>query len=446
MKFLLASLVALCSINAGFAIEAQPKTSGFLLNDEKAAFKTAKEEDKLIMIDFFGIWCPPCNQLDEHVFSSPEFAKKTERFVKLKLDADADVSWELKSKFKIQGYPTVVFATADGDEVGRLVGYRPLPGFLKSVSEAWANRTKSFARLKTAAEGGDKAAAAKIGLIEFERGDFAAAKAHLTAADAKKYGEKIAISEIGMLDVRAEAGPKAPKTELVAALEKSIRDFPNSPESVDRRITLAGKYADGGDKAKQAAMLKDAVRVAKDLIAHPARLEGMDSTPPDLWSSVAGAEETLGDSSAAKAAWLSAVKEYRAMMKSEDERGYSLELAYCLWKSGDVVGADAIYRKFETLYPKEFTFYHAHSNMNFELKKYPEAESLEAKAYEYSYGDNKLRAGYNLARALKAEGKKKEAIAAAERTLSEVKMPADSTLRTHRSADRLKKMIAELGS
>jgi thioredoxin-like negative regulator of GroEL len=437
---------ALFLTTAAFATT-EVKPYGFILNDQKTAFKTAKEEGKLLMIDFFGIWCPPCNQLDEHVFSAANFAKKTDKFVKLKLDADADVSWELKGKFKITGYPTVVFATPEGEEVGRIVGYRPLANFLKQADAALANRGKTYSALVTKADKGDLKAAAKVGEMEFERGNFPMAKKYLSLAKDKKYGEKIAISEIAILDEKADAdpkAPKAPKTELVAALEKSIAEYPSSPESVDRRTTLAEKMVDAGNKEKQTSLLKDAIKVANDLITHPKKLEGLDYDAADLWQMTADANEKLGDSAASKSAWKNAVKEYRGLMKSENERGYSLELAYCLWKSGDTAAADALYTKFEALYPTEFTFFHAHANMYFEMKKYPEGQALEEKAFAYSYGDNKLRAGYNLARFLKLQGKKKEAIAVGEKTLAEVKLPPDTTLRTHRSAKKVQKLIDEL--
>ncbi|MBS1961969.1 MAG: thioredoxin family protein [Bdellovibrionales bacterium] len=439
-------LSLLFSISLWAAPEKKP--TGFILNDQAGAFKQAKAENKLLMIDFFGIWCPPCNQLDEHVFTAPSFAKQTDGFVKLKLDADADVSWELKSKFKIQGYPTVVFATAEGDEIGRVVGYRALPLFLREAAKASKRRDESFAKLVAAAEKGDSKAAAKVGSMEFDRGNYAEAKKFLTAskgaAKDKRLAEKIAMADVELLEEKAESGSKDAEAALVAALERSVKDFPGTPDSVDRRSTLADKYAAAGKADAAKATRKETIRVAEDLISHPKRLEGLDYTVADLRQWVAMTFESDGDVAAAKAAWRTAAKEYRGLMKTDDERGYSLELAYCLWKSGDVAGAEAVYKKFEGLYPNEFTFYHAHANMDFELKKYDEALALQEKAFAYSYGDNKLRAGYNLARILKTQGKKKEAIAAAEKTLAEVKLPADTSIRSHRSAKRLRKLIDEL--
>ncbi|MEK7692230.1 MAG: thioredoxin family protein, partial [Bdellovibrionota bacterium] len=59
----------------------------FIKNDPVKAFELAKKENKPILIDFYGIWCPPCNQLDEEVFSKTEFLNASKGWVKLKLDA-----------------------------------------------------------------------------------------------------------------------------------------------------------------------------------------------------------------------------------------------------------------------------------------------------------------------------------------------------------------------
>ena len=41
--------------------------------DISRAFVSAKKTGKPLLISFFGIWCPPCNELDETVFESLTF-------------------------------------------------------------------------------------------------------------------------------------------------------------------------------------------------------------------------------------------------------------------------------------------------------------------------------------------------------------------------------------
>jgi thiol-disulfide isomerase/thioredoxin len=99
------------------------------------------------LIDFYGIWCPPCNLYNETIFNTNEFAEQAKKFVLLKLDADADISWNLKSKFKIGGYPTLLIAKINAagelEEVERIVGYYPPKEFFPRLSLAYQHRNST---------------------------------------------------------------------------------------------------------------------------------------------------------------------------------------------------------------------------------------------------------------------------------------------------------------
>lgn len=132
------------SLGSGFESTAasEIKKEGlFYLNNPKPAFDEAVKNNKLILIDFFGIWCPPCNMLDETIFNTNLFKNYSKDYVFLKMDADKAESWELKSKYKVTGYPTVIIAKPGGDEILRIIGVRKPKAFLKEMSNAvaWKN-------------------------------------------------------------------------------------------------------------------------------------------------------------------------------------------------------------------------------------------------------------------------------------------------------------------
>jgi len=102
--------------------------------DYKAALEQAKKDKKMVLLDFTGSdWCGPCISLHDKVLSSPEFAKwAKERFVLVTLDYPSEKKQtdavkkqnaELKDKYKIQGYPTVILLNAEEKEVARTLGY-----------------------------------------------------------------------------------------------------------------------------------------------------------------------------------------------------------------------------------------------------------------------------------------------------------------------------------
>lgn len=127
---------------------------GFWVQDPESAVRESLRTGKLILIDFFGVWCPPCNLYEELVFLKPGFQKLARRFVLLRMDADQESSFELKSKLKVGGYPTLILAklkeqgsgTASDSivELGRVVGFLPEQELIARLSEISKFRTESL--------------------------------------------------------------------------------------------------------------------------------------------------------------------------------------------------------------------------------------------------------------------------------------------------------------
>jgi len=105
------------------------------LTDLPKAQAKAKEEKKLVMLDFTGSdWCGWCIKLHNEVFSKPEFAeyaKKNLILVEVDFPRKKKLSTEqtkangaLQQKYKIEGYPTIIVLDGEGKQVDRL-GYMP---------------------------------------------------------------------------------------------------------------------------------------------------------------------------------------------------------------------------------------------------------------------------------------------------------------------------------
>ncbi len=421
---------------------------GFIFNDPKAALAQAAAKHLPLLIDFFGIWCPPCNMLDEEVFSTPAFKKAAANFVKLKLDADAEVSWELKSKYRVSGYPTVILASADGEEINRIVGFRPRPEFLATLTKAWESRSQSYSQLREKADAGDTKASATIGLIHLQRKEYELAQKYLEKA--RDHREQLFEARIGILE--SATGPESTesKEKLTLLLAESVREFPDTVESIERRMKLAEAYESAKEFEKQKVQLGAVILTANLLAAQPEKLVGHDALPADLLSAAADATEKFGTPEQARLAWKHAAEEYRSQLahlgkaKADSERGYNLELAYCLWKSGNIAAAETLYQRLELKYPREFTFYYGHARMNMELKKTLPARELASRAFEFSYGDNRLRAGQLLAQAYVAEGNPKAGLAVVHQTLASASLPDDKANRTHRYVQKLKDLEKSL--
>jgi thiol:disulfide interchange protein len=94
----------------------------------QAALKRAKAEHKLVLMDLWTEWCPPCRYLEEKVYPSPEAQAALQRVVPLsalvqkKDRTPVPEGTKLAEEFHLEAFPTLVILDADGREVRRQVG------------------------------------------------------------------------------------------------------------------------------------------------------------------------------------------------------------------------------------------------------------------------------------------------------------------------------------
>ena len=113
-----------------------PASEGWIADFDRAA-ALAQKQGKSLLVDFTGSdWCIWCKRLDGEVFATEEFvAAASEDFVLVSLDfpsgAEARAAVpnpkrneELKRKYEVQGFPTVLLMTPTG-EVFAQTGYQP---------------------------------------------------------------------------------------------------------------------------------------------------------------------------------------------------------------------------------------------------------------------------------------------------------------------------------
>ena len=97
-----------------------------------SALKDAKAQNKTVMVIFDQDSCSYCDQFKQETLSNSKVQEKLNSgFVPVVVDINKD--YDLASKYKVLGTPTVVFLDANEKEIHRIDGYVDANGFLDEI-------------------------------------------------------------------------------------------------------------------------------------------------------------------------------------------------------------------------------------------------------------------------------------------------------------------------
>lgn len=121
------------------------------------ALAQAKQENKLLFIDCYTSWCGPCKMLSSKVFPQQKVGDYfNPRFVSMKVDMEKGEGVELKTKFGVRAFPTLLFINAEGEVIHRIVGACDADELIKRVSEGISEKgLASMQKRYAAGERGD---------------------------------------------------------------------------------------------------------------------------------------------------------------------------------------------------------------------------------------------------------------------------------------------------
>ncbi len=407
---------------------------GFLVNQPDEAVASAKKDGKLLFIHFYGIWCPPCNMLEEYVYPEKAFLDATAGMVRVMIDADSDLSWDWKAHFKIGGYPTVVIATADLQEIDRLVGSKPTAAVVKWAQQADAHRATPIETLLAAHQepaGADAAARKRIGEYYAARREW---------DDAAKWLDGHADPAAAKLSIEVRQHIAKREGDDVAALaltQQLVKQFPSDISFSSWTEELLEKKAPGAEDLVQPAFANlERWKTSPDL-------GDTGYGPADVWWMQADLHLATGDKVAASAAYLKAAQINEELAKSSNltvARGANMERAYALHKAGENEAAKALYTELATTYAAEFSFNYNFAHVLNELEERDQAYEYVKKAEAHAYGDNWLRAVTLRAKIEHAMGNADAAQATIDGALAQAVVPRSTDVRTHGYLKRLRSL------
>ncbi len=227
--------------------------------DFAAAQSEAEKSGKLIMVDFYTDWCGWCKRLDKDTYSNEKVVEFSKKIVSVKVNAEKE-GVELAKKYEVRGFPTILFLTAGGEQIGRMGGYNPPEPFLEIAERfqwAHAELPKVTAALKS--NPGDPEANAKLAYIRALRGEQKPAEEALAKAEAAGYkGNVIADAYNGVGDLYQERG------ELDHAMELFGKAFAAASEAKTRayaKVSIAYCLMGKGDAAGAKKAAEEVVKM-----------------------------------------------------------------------------------------------------------------------------------------------------------------------------------------
>lgn len=98
------------------------------------ALKKAKEQGKLLFVDYYTTWCAPCKMMSLQVFPQKAVGDYfKEHFVSLKVDMEKGEGPELGERYGVKAFPTMFVLDAEGQVIGTMVGSRDLDSFMTEI-------------------------------------------------------------------------------------------------------------------------------------------------------------------------------------------------------------------------------------------------------------------------------------------------------------------------
>lgn len=95
----------------------------------KANFEDIKNSDKPVLLDFYAVWCGPCQMVSPIV---DEIADENPQYLVGKINVDEEP--ELAAAFSVSSIPTLV-VIKDGKIAEQAVGARPKSDILKMLED-----------------------------------------------------------------------------------------------------------------------------------------------------------------------------------------------------------------------------------------------------------------------------------------------------------------------
>jgi thioredoxin-like negative regulator of GroEL len=421
-----------------FKIQNISEEFGFKMGNPEKQLEDFRKQNppRSTLIDFFALWCPPCNDLDELVFSSKKFQTYSKNLNKIKINVDEEESWRLKERFQVTGYPTLIYLNKNGDEVGRFWGTQSIETF-----QNWLDKMKKLENkpLSWALQQSDEESIQRIAEWHYDRREFLEVKA-LLGARKEEWAQKL------YLRSEASLGAENKKSSLqTESLQKLLTNFPKDVNYGYWLLDLAN--IESIKKKNLEKELSIAVQNIDFFLKNSTLSDKENISSQDLVILKADLLDVFEKKEDLKKAQQEAIQFFEKVLKGGKKisRGRSHILAYYYRETGKIEEAKKIYESLIKKNPQEFTFYYRYATALKNLKDYEAALDWINKAYPYlTKGNSQVQFATLKGQLLKELNRYEEALEVVQGSLSTLSRPDWDKDRRNKLLDDLKNLKEEL--
>lgn len=120
-KYIIVLLVLMTTLVNG---QEQNQGIEFFQGTFEEAMALASSENKKIFIDVYTTWCAPCKKMTKEVFPDEELGLlHNANFISIKIDAEKGEGIQIAQNYKVGGYPTLIYADAEGETIEKMTSY-----------------------------------------------------------------------------------------------------------------------------------------------------------------------------------------------------------------------------------------------------------------------------------------------------------------------------------
>ncbi len=106
----------------------EPGLSQVTWNDFATGLEKAEAESKLMLVDFYAVWCGPCKHMDQVTFRDPSVVAGLQDVIPVRIDAEGSdpvrgfKGEELAARYQVASYPTLALIDSREKLITRLRG------------------------------------------------------------------------------------------------------------------------------------------------------------------------------------------------------------------------------------------------------------------------------------------------------------------------------------